>query len=209
MIENFSTYEVPCNLDCETLERAVHELNEKDTNQVAVDIGYIRNWLLKQTHIKSRTDDQFILMFLRFSKFSYLKCQQLIEHYWTNRTKMSDVFNVRKDLLNECSVFMEIAYLGDFIWLPKIDKFGRRLNILRASKWNLDKYDWNDYFRYKLCCNDLICEDPRVQINGVVFLADLGGLNSSHASVATPDNCKKMVEALQVSNIFKLINLKH
>lgn len=205
MIENHSIYEISSNLDEKTLERAEHELNEKKTNQVAADIAYIRSWLLKQNNIKSRTDDHFILMFLRYSKFSYLKCQQLIEHYWKNRTKMNDVFSAREDLSNDSSVLMEIAYLGDYVWLPKVDEFGRRLNILRASKWDLEKYDWNDYFRYKLCCNDLICEDPRVQINGVVFLADLEGLSSSHASVATPENCKKMVEALQVSNIFKLI----
>jgi hypothetical protein len=188
-------YEVPQTLDEATLKRAKKEINEKDAKQVAADIKYIRDWLEKQDHLKSRMDDDFILKFLRGSKFSYSKCQQMIENFWVNRTELRDVFYERN--LSDDSLLMEIADCGDNVWLPLPDDQGRRVGILRAGKWDYDKYDIDDYFKYNLCCNDIILDDPRTQINGVVFLLDMSGLNSSHAAKMTPDRAKKMMKGFQ------------
>ena len=120
-------YKSPEKLDESLLKLAKKELNEKDAKQVAADIEYIRNWLVKQPHIKSKLDDQFILCFLRSTKFSYTKCQEKIERFWATRTTHPELFHGRN--FGDDSLMMEIAELGFSVSLPNYDSKGRRLVI--------------------------------------------------------------------------------
>ena len=39
------------------------------------------------------TDDEFLLSFLRWSKFSMLRAQQIVDNFWTARTSEKDWFD--------------------------------------------------------------------------------------------------------------------
>ena len=127
MSDAVKLYQPPSKLDEKSLKVAKKELNEKDAKQVAADIEYIKNWFAKETHIKAKMDDEFILTFLRASKFSYTKCQEKIERFWRNRTSHPELFHGRN--FEDNSLMMEIADLGYSISLPNCNHEGRRLVI--------------------------------------------------------------------------------
>ena len=130
----------PKELDEKSLKIAKKELNEKDTKQVAADIQYIREWILKQDYyMKSRTDDAFILSFLRVSKFSYARAQELIKNYWSHRAEMPEYFVNRN--LNDDSVLMEISDIGLLCVLPYPDSEGRTILLNRFGLWDPEKHD--------------------------------------------------------------------
>ena len=100
-----------CKLPQKTQDKARKELNE-DPRQRASQIQALRTWVTSQPHIRSRTgsssnswnrshdlrrntsiiahffwaDDAFLLRFLRSSKFSQLRAQEVLENYWTVRS---------------------------------------------------------------------------------------------------------------------------
>jgi hypothetical protein len=61
---------------------AKSDLNEPDGEQVKDEIEKIRKWVLKQAYMKSRVDDDFLLQFLRASKFDFGKTTVMIKDFW-------------------------------------------------------------------------------------------------------------------------------
>lgn len=50
-------------------KRAVEELNEVP-ERIQTDLEAFRQWILKSPHLKARTDDQFLIVFLRYHKWN-------------------------------------------------------------------------------------------------------------------------------------------
>ena len=145
--------------------RAKSDLNEPDGEQVKDEIEKIRKWVLKQAYMKSRVDDDFLLQFLRASKFEFGKTTVMIKNFWLHRLETIEYFIARN--LNEDSVLLEIADTAFIVPLLEPDSQGRLVLIERIAGWNPQKHDYNDLMKYILICHDVLCENPRVQINGV------------------------------------------
>ena len=142
------------------------DLNEpSDSEQVKKEIEKIRNWVLKQTYMKSRVDEDFLLQFLRACKFDIGKTKDMIKNFWLHRLETIEYFIARN--LNEDSVLLEIADTAFIIPLMEPDSQGRLVLIERIAGWNPQKHEYNDLMKYILICHDVLCENPRVQINGV------------------------------------------
>lgn len=60
------------------------ELNE-DPDKNSEFLEAFREWINKTPHLKARTDDQYLMTFLRGSKFSLNRAQQKIEMHYTLR----------------------------------------------------------------------------------------------------------------------------
>ena len=159
-------YEVSKELDDKTLNKARKELNENQ-KQRETDIQSTKEWILKQNYMKAKLDDDFIIRFLRTAKYSYSRTQELIRNFWVIRTEMKEIFHDRN--FEDDSVLMEIADLGLYLPLPKPDNEGRIVIIQRLGLWDTKKYDFYDIAKYMFASLDVICEDPRAQINGVSF----------------------------------------
>lgn len=87
---------------------AIEELNE-DPERVAADIENLKTWINQQPHLTARTDDQFLLTFLRGSKFSLEKAKTKIDKFYMMRSKYPDLFTIR-DMSEER--IMEIIKMG-------------------------------------------------------------------------------------------------
>lgn len=71
---------------------AMRELNEVP-HRVADDIESLRNWVLKQPHLRACTEDQFLLAFLRGTKFSLERAKQKFDRFYTLQASIPEVFN--------------------------------------------------------------------------------------------------------------------
>jgi hypothetical protein len=110
-------FELSTELDSKTLARAKKELNE-NPKQREIDVESTKEWILQQTYMNSKLDNDFIISFLRTAKYSYSRTQELIRNYWVNRTEMKDMFHGRN--YGEDSVMMEIADIGRILKISRL-----------------------------------------------------------------------------------------
>lgn len=64
------------------------------------DLQALKDWLQLQPHLKVRTDDQYLIQFLRGSKYSLEKAKEKLDCLYTLKTKFPEEFNVN-DVSNE------------------------------------------------------------------------------------------------------------
>lgn len=67
------------------------ELNET-TDKIAQDLHIFREWLSKTHHMKSRTDDQFLIAFLRGSKYNFDKAKKKLDLYYKRKIVAPEIF---------------------------------------------------------------------------------------------------------------------
>lgn len=75
---------------------AREELNEK-SERIAEDIEALRSWINKTPHLKSRTDDQFLVAFLRSCKYGE-KVKSKLENYYETRKHLPEIIRNRDPL---------------------------------------------------------------------------------------------------------------
>jgi len=176
-----------CKLSAELQERARVELNE-DPERRAGDIEAIREWMKKQPHINGRTDDAFILMYLRNCKFSLERTKEKIDKYYTVKTALPDWFKNRD--VND-PVHIAALEMGMFIPLNGYDNEGRRVVFMRMGCWNPSIVSMDALFRVNSILNDLLLRDEQAQICGVVGIQDMSGMTLAQAATMTPPVMKK------------------
>lgn len=88
---------------------AIEELNEVPS-RVASDIAALREWVQLQPHLCSCLGDQFLLAFLRGSKFSLEKAKCKLDRFYTLQAAIPEVFNEHR-LADDAQV-LEIIRMG-------------------------------------------------------------------------------------------------
>lgn len=186
----FSTQEL------ETFSR--ERLNE-DPERREADVKAIKHWMSKQPHLKGhcRTDDAFILMFLRGCKFSLERTKEKLDTWHTVRTLSPDIFQQWDPLERVCH---ELITLGINVPLKGYDKLGRKVVIMRGSKSDPDKHSLLDQFRASMLINEYLmkdCADIQGQVCGVVIIQDVLGTKLGHIKQFSPSFGKKLMTIFQ------------
>lgn len=73
---------------------AIEDLNEVP-ERINDDIQALREWVLKQPHLKSRTSDQFLVSFLRGCKYNMEKAKQKIDKFYSLRATLPEIYENR------------------------------------------------------------------------------------------------------------------
>ncbi|XP_027839521.1 alpha-tocopherol transfer protein-like isoform X2 [Aphis gossypii] len=121
-------------LNIETLKIAKEELREDEETRNNA-LNQMRLWLKQNKKIiHSRSDDNFLLRFLRAKKFSLPLAQEALERYLLLRQTFG------RQLFNElditCPRLEKLLELGYIFVVPKRDKNGRRIIITRPGVFN-------------------------------------------------------------------------
>lgn len=113
------------------LKLARKELRE-DRSARDQGLDQLRNWLAKNEDVENvRTDDQFLLRFLRAKKFSVPIAQQCLLKY-LNLRRVFPQMTAQLDYLSP--KLYEILTNGYLTVSPVRDQHGRRVIIIRAGK---------------------------------------------------------------------------
>ncbi|XP_036333629.1 alpha-tocopherol transfer protein-like [Rhagoletis pomonella] len=158
-------------------KKASEELNEKcDDNDYYVNT--LREWAEKQPFLRARTDDQFLMAFLRGSKFSLEKAKQKLENFYILRAAMPEMFRNRN--LSEPK-YEAIIKSGAAAALPEPANDGGPLVILlRPSAFNMELHTINDVMKVGSMIVDILMqENDRVFIAGYTFIIDLGNISKA------------------------------
>ena len=99
---------------------AIAELNEEPA-RIASDILCLRLWIRQQPHLRARTNDQFLLAFLRGSKYSLERAKQKIDRYYSLKTTIPEIFNEKR--MVDDPLALEIIRMGWVFQLARCNYF--------------------------------------------------------------------------------------
>ena len=147
----------------EILEKALRELTD---------------WVKSQKHISGcRTDNSFLLRFLRMKKFEMADTIKVLEKYMKMRCQNPEWFanlNIAEPKLNQ------LISDGYCFVLPECDAKGCKVVYSRAASMDASLYNANDVMRAHLLTFEALLEDEDVQVNGVTYVFDESDVNWSH-----------------------------
>ncbi|XP_061393128.1 alpha-tocopherol transfer protein-like [Musca vetustissima] len=171
-------------------QKAIEELNE-NPNRIAEDLQMFREWILKQPHIRSRMDDQFLIAFLRGSKYSLEKAKKKLDSYYTIRTNFPELFESLVDEQRARAILR--MCLGAHLPIP-LGEGGPRLVLMRPGHYNPDLASLYELMKLDLLFKDLIIlEDDHVVVGGYVHLIDFAGFSTKHALQFQPAKMKHLI----------------
>lgn len=184
-------------LSPELAAKAKQELNEVPS-RLADDVKALREWIAKQPHLRARTDDQFLVSFLRGSKHSLERAKEKIDLCYTIRSSMPGIFD-GQDPLSPRN--LELIRMGTMLPLPKTaTPDGPRLMLMRFTA-DPSSYTIQEMFRVQSYMHAIMmAEDDNMVVAGQMGFIDLKGASMGHFTQYTPSLMKKMAVMTQDAN---------
>ena len=144
-----------------------------------------------------RTDDSFILRFLRARKFNVYEAFRLYARYFAYRQQNPNLF--KKFHASETN--MKNALLDGFPGVLKLpDQYGRKVLVLFSANWNNERYGLASIYRAILLTLEKLISDEETQINGFVIIVDWSQFTFKQSTWINPKILKLMIEGLQVNS---------
>jgi hypothetical protein len=120
------------------------ELNEVPA-LIDTKLDELRQWLHHIPHLRARLDDQFLITFLRCSKYNVEVAMKKVEMFYTCRTSLPELM-MNRDPLDPR--ILEIVRLGIGLPLPFTDKpDSPRVILIRPGSYDATRYRMIDIMK--------------------------------------------------------------
>ncbi|XP_070533465.1 alpha-tocopherol transfer protein-like [Ptychodera flava] len=186
-----SKKEYVCTLDEKTLDKAKRELNEDPTTR-QVHLDKLREMFNSRPDIKFRSDDAFLLRFLRCKKFSAERAFKTLVRYYETRRDFTDIYGNFVPSRVEYILKKNMHYLS-----VGRDSDGRRVFLFRPGSLEANKAELLDGITTSVMVMEKVIEEDETQVNGVVVIGDLNGMTMGHATCLGPTIAKKLTDLMQ------------
>lgn len=177
-------------LNPELQKKAIEELNE-DPARIAKDLEAFKEWIKKSPHIKSRDDDQFLVNFLRGSKYSLEKAKEKFDLYYTLKTHIPELTK-KRDPLNDRvlgSIRQGVGIPLPFLETPDSPRY----ILIRPGAYDPSKYTIEEIIKISTMQMDMMMiEDDNYVVAGQIGILDFTGTGLSHFLQFNPTFIKKM-----------------
>ncbi|XP_067122681.1 clavesin-1-like isoform X2 [Centruroides vittatus] len=151
----------------------------KDYSWNEKELQEFRTAVLKEEQLKCRSDDIFLLSFLRARKYDRERALKLLKNYYATRKKYTDIF---KDL--RPSALESFLQMG-MMCIKRLEN-GQVLGLGRVSHWDATKVRAIDVARCILLLIDMELNDHPMQVNGLYVLIDVKTFSWRHFIQFTP-----------------------
>ncbi|XP_025834681.1 clavesin-2-like isoform X2 [Agrilus planipennis] len=180
----------------EVRKAALEELRE-DENIKQQSLDQMKEWINKHPNIKRcRTDNKFLLRFLRTKKFSVPLACEMLERYLIIRQLYPDWF---KNLDYEDKDLKEIIDNGYIV--PLVDRIDGKLVIFSAAdKFDPYKYTAAHMIRVHSLVSEALMDDELNQIYGYVYINDVAGFQMGHISLWSLKDVRNIFHCVQNSS---------
>lgn len=180
-------------LDAESKALALKELRETEEN-VQNGIVALRKLLEEDKTIYFRTDDDFLMIFLRPTKFypesAHALMKRIAEFKQTNASLLDNLMPS-----DEKKAFLENNVVNV---LKGRDHKRRRVLIVNAGKsWDPSKVSSDQMFRIFYLIHEAAMLEPVTQVHGVVVIMDFDGLSMKQVMGLTPAFCMRLLSFIQ------------
>uniref|UniRef100_A0A1I8GQX6 CRAL-TRIO domain-containing protein n=1 Tax=Macrostomum lignano TaxID=282301 RepID=A0A1I8GQX6_9PLAT len=154
-------------------QRAAQELGETDSTRGPA-LAALRDLVTKDVQLRGfcRTDDAFLIKFLRHRKFNVESAHQRIRAYLQVRNSFPDVFANFTP-----SGVLPLLESGVVSLLPVRDIEGRRLVLYRVGRWDCSKFSSTELVRANGVVIEAALHEEDTQVNGIAVLLDLSDLS--------------------------------
>ncbi|XP_058984446.1 retinol-binding protein pinta-like [Musca domestica] len=177
----------------ELQKNAITELGEVP-ERIAEDLNVLKAWIRQQPHLKACMEDQFLIQFLRGSKYSLEKAKEKLNNFYTLSAKSPHLRSM-EDVDNP--IFRKIHRTGCLILLPTpLMEHGPRIIVEQVS---YEPYEFTntEISRYIWTMAEIVLQsDPYACVQGLVIVSDLSKVTMQHLRQLTP---KMILEVMRFS----------
>ncbi|XP_055850090.1 clavesin-1 [Episyrphus balteatus] len=159
-------------------------------------VEQLRNLIFEKGDFTAhRTDDEYLIKFLRARYWNVELAYKLLSNYYSFR-------NANKNLYDDvrCVDLMSLAEQEIVTVTPYREKNGRRIMILRFGTWDPNNMPIDDILRLTLIILELGSMEPISQIGGGIGIFDLSGLTINQARYLTPSIAQKIIALIVTSS---------
>ncbi|XP_063924509.1 uncharacterized protein LOC135138465 [Zophobas morio] len=134
------------------LEKVLKTFN-KDKESAEDDIRTIQKWVREQPHFLQPLERRSVANFLILNKFSIEKTKQKIDNYYTNRTKLHEIY---KELMNpKFSYVKEVNRIAYCTAHPQLLNYNRVFFFKIRNPDLVEKLDHYVVLRYMMACQEI------------------------------------------------------
>nr|XP_012222898.1 PREDICTED: alpha-tocopherol transfer protein-like [Linepithema humile] len=181
-------------LTIEEKEYAAANLNETDENREKT-IAQIRHWIQENDDLCARTDDFFLLRFLRVCKFDIEKTKTKIRNYYKQRSDLPEWFADKDPLRPE---LQELLDIGLFLPLRKLDDQKRMVIFVRVGRQNPSTEKLSDLIKIGMMTMDVLARNHvEGSMYGCVVYIDLDLVHIGHVTQMRPNVIMNLVRSWQ------------
>jgi len=176
-------------LSPELQKKAEEELNEVP-GRITADLKDLKDWLKEQPHLTARTDDQFLLGFLRGCKFNLQETKDKLDQFYTVRTLAPEFFSNRDPLSPEIQEMLKANLIFP---LPKsVDPAGPRIVLIRWKGANPETMPVINLLKIFIMSVDVLMnEDDMCMISGGIAFIDYTDYHNRYTMQLNPTIAKK------------------
>jgi len=174
---------------------AKKEVNEDPRNKEA-DLKAIKEWIKKQPHLKkARTDEKFILPFLRGCKYSLERTKEKIDTFYSCKSACPEWFD---NWDNKDEKILQLLHKGTYVPLNGFDKNGRSVMIMRPGVFDPAHYSIDNQLKLSFMISMIMMERmDQSTVTGFVGIQEMDNLGMGHAMQFTPSMGKKAMTIWQ------------
>uniref|UniRef100_A0A1I8QDJ5 CRAL-TRIO domain-containing protein n=1 Tax=Stomoxys calcitrans TaxID=35570 RepID=A0A1I8QDJ5_STOCA len=176
-------------LSAELQKIACEDLGEVPS-RIPEDLAALKLWIQQQPHLHSRTDDQFLIQFLRGCKHSLERAKEKLDHFYALRTKYPETF---------CATNIDDpkfrAYFDQGVVLPlptPLNDCGPRILFVRFN-YSTDQDIEKVLLPLNAMKENFMMNDPYAGIHGIVYVTDLAKATTGHLLQLTPGTVKRLM----------------
>ncbi|XP_062554116.1 alpha-tocopherol transfer protein-like [Armigeres subalbatus] len=159
-------------------KKASEELNENN-KYTAGELEALRTWIKQSEHIRGRTDQQFLISFLRVCKHSLQRVKEKMDIYYSIRSVMPEVM-ANRDPLDP--LIRKVIKMGVSVPLPRtVHPDDPKVMLIRGNAFEGDVCDFSDVQKVFTMIGDIqFRDDDQLVICGETAIIDMGNSSSGY-----------------------------